>query len=174
MLGGFTRTCAHIRGGNQHLSCTALKSSTAPVHTAKRSLSEGTRYCCCTYVHIRKCRQHEPSPFGLVPVVCFKSRDWRIVGGRAKTQELRDRLSKGEGFDDIIEEAFAVVREAAWRVLELRHYDVQVQSNISILSHVLQVFSRFVLRSATAALVLVVCKVGGDGHHTIEWQSTQK
>ena len=66
------------------------------------------------------------------------------------------------------------MREAAWRVLELRHYDVQVQSNISILSHVLQVFSRFVLRSATAALVLVVCKVGGDGHHTIEWQSTQK
>lgn len=28
--------------------------------------------------------------------------------------------------DDLIEEAFAVVREAAWRVLELRHYDVQV------------------------------------------------
>lgn len=46
--------------------------------------------------------------------------------GRAKTQEFRDRLSKGESFDDIIEEAFAVVREAAWRVLELRHYDVQV------------------------------------------------
>ncbi|CAN0461964.1 unnamed protein product, partial [Hapterophycus canaliculatus] len=46
--------------------------------------------------------------------------------GRAKTQEFRDRLSKGESFEDIIEEAFAVVREAAWRVLELRHYDVQV------------------------------------------------
>lgn len=46
--------------------------------------------------------------------------------GRAKTQEFRDRLSKGESFDDVIEEAFAVVREAAWRVLELRHYDVQV------------------------------------------------
>ncbi|CAM9575905.1 unnamed protein product, partial [Ectocarpus sp. 8 AP-2014] len=44
---------------------------------------------------------------------------------REKTQEFRDRLSKGEGLDDMIEEAFAVVREAAWRVLELRHYDVQ-------------------------------------------------
>lgn len=32
----------------------------------------------------------------------------------------------GETLDDILEEAFAVVREAAWRVLELRHYDVQV------------------------------------------------
>ena len=52
-----------------------------------------------------------------------------VVCGRAKTQEFRDRLAKGEGFDDIIEEAFAVVREAAWRVLELRHYDVQVFSH---------------------------------------------
>lgn len=45
---------------------------------------------------------------------------------RAKTQEFRDRLSAGGDFDDVLEEAFAVVREAAWRVLELRHYDVQV------------------------------------------------
>ncbi|CAM9736693.1 unnamed protein product [Pylaiella littoralis] len=51
---------------------------------------------------------------------------------RAKTQELRDRLSKGEGFDDIIEEAFAVVREAAWRVLELRHYDVQLMGGLAL------------------------------------------
>lgn len=45
---------------------------------------------------------------------------------RAKTQEFRRRLSSGESLDDVLEEAFAVVREAAWRVLELRHYDVQV------------------------------------------------
>eukprot|EP00752_Nemacystus_decipiens_P005037 g4574.t2 len=51
---------------------------------------------------------------------------------RAKTQEFRDRLSKGEGFDDIIEEAFAVVREAAWRVLELRHYDVQLMGGLAL------------------------------------------
>ena len=45
---------------------------------------------------------------------------------RAKTQEFRERLSAGGSVDDVLEEAFAVVREAAWRVLELRHYDVQV------------------------------------------------
>ncbi|CAB1117786.1 unnamed protein product [Ectocarpus sp. CCAP 1310/34] len=51
---------------------------------------------------------------------------------RDKTQEFRDRLSKGEGLDDMIEEAFAVVREAAWRVLELRHYDVQLMGGLAL------------------------------------------
>ncbi|KAL3908321.1 MAG: hypothetical protein SGILL_008526, partial [Bacillariaceae sp.] len=46
---------------------------------------------------------------------------------QAKTEEFRQRLRKGEDIDGkILEEAFAVVREAAWRVLELRHYDVQL------------------------------------------------
>lgn len=46
----------------------------------------------------------------------------------AKTSEFRKRLvDKGEDINGpILEEAFAVVREAAWRVLELRHYDVQL------------------------------------------------
>jgi len=45
----------------------------------------------------------------------------------AKTDEFRKRLINGEDINGkIIEEAFAVVREAAWRVLELRHYDVQM------------------------------------------------
>lgn len=45
----------------------------------------------------------------------------------AKTEEFRKRLKDGEDINGkIIEEAFAVVREAAWRVLELRHYDVQL------------------------------------------------
>ena len=45
---------------------------------------------------------------------------------RNKTQEFKDRLAKGETLDDILPEAFAVVREAAKRVLGLRHYDVQL------------------------------------------------
>lgn len=44
-----------------------------------------------------------------------------------KTVRFRDRIAKGEAtVDDVLEEAFAVVREAAWRVLEQRHYDVQL------------------------------------------------
>ena len=45
---------------------------------------------------------------------------------RAKTEEFRSRLQKGETEDDILPEAFATVREAADRVLGMRPYDVQV------------------------------------------------
>jgi len=44
----------------------------------------------------------------------------------AKTVEFRERLAKGESLDSIHAEAFAVVREAAIRVLGMRHYDVQM------------------------------------------------
>lgn len=45
---------------------------------------------------------------------------------RAKTDEFRLRLTKGEMLDDLLPEAFAVVREAAKRVMGLRHFDVQL------------------------------------------------
>ncbi|WP_346937530.1 preprotein translocase subunit SecA [Clostridium sp.] len=45
---------------------------------------------------------------------------------RQKTEEFKGRLKKGETLDDILPEAFAVVREASKRVLSLRHYDVQI------------------------------------------------
>ena len=45
---------------------------------------------------------------------------------RAKTVEFRERLAKGATLDDLMDEAFAVVREAALRVLGQRHYDVQL------------------------------------------------
>jgi preprotein translocase subunit SecA len=45
---------------------------------------------------------------------------------RAKTVEFRDRLAKGATLDDLLEDAFAVVREASRRVLGQRHYDVQL------------------------------------------------
>lgn len=45
---------------------------------------------------------------------------------RAKTGEFRKRLADGETLEDLLPEAFAVVREASWRVLKQRHYDVQL------------------------------------------------
>jgi len=45
---------------------------------------------------------------------------------RARTEEFRKRLSDGETLDDLLPEAFAVVREAASRVLQMRHFDVQL------------------------------------------------
>ncbi len=39
---------------------------------------------------------------------------------------LRERVTKGEALDDVLPEAFALVREASWRVLKMRHFDVQL------------------------------------------------
>ena len=49
---------------------------------------------------------------------------------RAKTEEFKERIKKGESLDAILPEAFAVVREASSRVLGMRHYDVQLIGGI--------------------------------------------
>ena len=51
---------------------------------------------------------------------------------RAKTEEFRGRLSEGETLDDILFEAFAVVREASKRTLGMRPFDVQVMGGIAL------------------------------------------
>ena len=49
---------------------------------------------------------------------------------RAKTDEFKERLKQGETTDDILPEAFAVCREAAWRVLGMKPYPVQIVGGI--------------------------------------------
>ncbi|WP_457755817.1 preprotein translocase subunit SecA [Thermodesulfatator indicus] len=49
---------------------------------------------------------------------------------KAKTQEFKERLDRGESLDSLLPEAFAVVREASRRVLGMRHYDVQLMGGI--------------------------------------------
>ena len=49
---------------------------------------------------------------------------------QAKTPEFKSRLEKGETLDDILPEAFAACREAAWRVLKQKHYPVQILGGI--------------------------------------------
>jgi len=53
-------------------------------------------------------------------------------GLRAMTGEFRQRLDRGEEIDDLLVEAFAVVREAAWRVIGQRHYDVQLMGGMAL------------------------------------------
>ncbi len=48
----------------------------------------------------------------------------------AKTADFKERLKNGEKLDDLLPEAFATVREAAWRVLEMRHFPVQIIGGI--------------------------------------------
>ena len=49
-----------------------------------------------------------------------------------KTVEFRERLDSGESLDDLLIEAYAVVREAAWRVLGQRHFDVQLMGGMAL------------------------------------------
>jgi preprotein translocase subunit SecA len=49
---------------------------------------------------------------------------------RGKTAEFKQRLNKGESLEEILPEAFALVREASLRVLGLRHFDVQLLGGV--------------------------------------------
>ena len=51
---------------------------------------------------------------------------------KAQTKVLKERLKKGETLDDILVDAFAVVREASYRVLNMRHYKVQIIGGICL------------------------------------------
>ena len=53
---------------------------------------------------------------------------------RAKTEEFKNRYKDGEDLDDMLVEAFAVVREAAWRVLRMKHYPVQIMGGFLLIS----------------------------------------
>ncbi|MBD2022722.1 preprotein translocase subunit SecA [Leptolyngbya sp. FACHB-36] len=77
----------------------------------------------------RKLRKYQP----LVTDVAVLEDEIKALSDadlRGKTAEFRQRLEKGESLDDLLPEAFAVVREAGRRVLGMRHFDVQVLGGI--------------------------------------------
>ena len=49
-----------------------------------------------------------------------------------KTEEFKNRLAKGETLDELLPEAYAIVREASYRLLGMRHYDVQLAAAIAL------------------------------------------
>lgn len=53
---------------------------------------------------------------------------------QAKTTEFKERLAKGETLDDLLPEAFAVCREADWRVLGMKPYPVQIDQLVGSLA----------------------------------------
>ncbi len=81
--------------------------------------SANDRYVRKQYKIVEKINSFEPS---IIPLS-----DEQL---RAKTDEFRKRLKDGETLDDLLPEAFAVVREAAKRTLGQRHYDVQLIGGI--------------------------------------------
>ena len=69
----------------------------------------------------------------LVAEINAKEPDVRTLsdeGLRDKTTEFRVRIENGESLDDLLPEAFAVVREAGRRTLNMRHFDVQLIGGI--------------------------------------------
>jgi len=71
----------------------------------------------------------------IVPMINALEPEMEALGDddlRHKTIEFRSRLSGGEELEDLLVEAFAVVREAAWRVLGQRHFDVQLMGGMAL------------------------------------------
>src|SRR3990167_2192502 len=51
---------------------------------------------------------------------------------KKKTDEFKKRLEKGETLDELLPEAYALVREVSYRVLGMRHYDVQLMAAVAL------------------------------------------
>jgi preprotein translocase subunit SecA len=71
----------------------------------------------------------------LVEKINFLEKDFEKIPDdklKEKTFEFKERLKKGETLDDILPEAFALVRESAKRTLNQRHYDVQILGGIGL------------------------------------------
>ena len=85
----------------------------------------------------------------------------------AKTDEFKRRLQKGETLDDILPEAFAVVREASKRVLGMRHFDVQLIGGICLHSGNIAEMRTGEGKTLVATLPVYLNALTGNGVHVV-------
>ena len=88
-------------------------------------------------------------------------------GLRARTGEFRSRLERGESPDDLVLEAFAVVREAAVRVLGQRHYDVQLVGGAALHWGAVAEMRTGEGKTLTSTLPVYVTGLTGQGVHVV-------
>lgn len=86
---------------------------------------------------------------------------------RNKTVEFRDRLKLGETLDDLLPEAFAVVREAAKRTLGQRHYDVQLIGGIVLHKGMIAEMKTGEGKTLVATLAAYLEALEGKGVHIV-------
>ncbi|MBW2512913.1 MAG: preprotein translocase subunit SecA [Deltaproteobacteria bacterium] len=85
----------------------------------------------------------------------------------AKTGEFRDRLANGEKLDDLLPEAFAVVREAAVRTLGMRHFDVQLIGGMVLHSGKIAEMKTGEGKTLMSTLPVYLNALAGKGVHVI-------
>ncbi len=92
----------------------------------------------------------------------FSKEDFKL-----KTQEFKNRLKKGETLDDILSEAFALVREAAKRTLDQRHYDVQIMGAITLHNGDVAEMKTGEGKTLTATCPMYLNALEGKGSHLV-------
>jgi preprotein translocase subunit SecA len=86
---------------------------------------------------------------------------------RGKTDEFRSRVEKGEAIDDLLPEAFAVVREASKRVMKMRHFDVQLMGGIALHQGKIAEMRTGEGKTLTATLPVYLNALAGRGVHLV-------
>ena len=84
-----------------------------------------------------------------------------------KTQEFKDRVAKGESLDDLLVEAFAVVREGSKRIMKLRHFDVQMLGGMSLHNGKISEMGTGEGKTLTATLPVYLNALTGRGVHVV-------
>lgn len=88
-------------------------------------------------------------------------------GLRAKTQDFKDRLAKGESLDAILPEAFAVVREGSKRVMKMRHFDVQLLGGMALHYGKISEMRTGEGKTLTSTLPVYLNALTGKGVHVV-------
>jgi len=86
---------------------------------------------------------------------------------RRKTEELKDKISGGTDPQELLPEAFAIVREAARRSIGLRHYDVQIMAGIALFEGKIAEQKTGEGKTLTATLPLYLRALEGKGAHLV-------
>ncbi|WP_024613259.1 preprotein translocase subunit SecA [Clostridium sp. Ade.TY] len=86
---------------------------------------------------------------------------------RGKTEEFKERYKNGESLDDLLPEAFAVVKEASWRVLNMKHYREQLIGGIVLHQGRIAEMKTGEGKTLVATLPAYLNAISGDGVHVI-------